>query len=275
MYTTVLDSSVSNEELALRIQRGDRQATELLVVQNESYLKKLAQSHTAWCELDDLKQEGALALLLAAQSFDPAYGTRLLTYATTVIEAAMSDYAARFSLSLSISSSRYHQLRRVVHICTEAEDESEPAILNAVCAELDVSPQVAADLLQESRMLFWTQPLEEAANSANYAEDPAVIYDCRMRWRLLRQLMDEVLKPREMNLVCCYLGIGQPDDKCMTFQELAIRFNYNGPSGAEKVYKTALRKLKENLYSGAYGQWLSIQRAIRDAKAEAAASHSQ
>ena len=54
----------------------------------------------------------------------------------------------------------------------------------------------------------------------------------------------------------------------MTFQELAIRLNYNGPSGAEKAYKGALRKLKKALYSGAYGQWLSIQKAIRKAKAE-------
>lgn len=57
----------------------------------------------------------------------------------------------------------------------------------------------------------------------------------------------------------------------MTFQELAIRLNYNGSSGAEKAYKSALRKLKKELYSGAYGQWLSIQKAINKARAEAEA----
>ncbi len=55
----------------------------------------------------------------------------------------------------------------------------------------------------------------------------------------------------------------------MTFQGLAIRLNYNGPSGAEKAYKAALRKLKKDLYGGAYGRWLSAQKAIRTAKAEA------
>ena len=55
----------------------------------------------------------------------------------------------------------------------------------------------------------------------------------------------------------------------MTFQELAIRLNYNGPSGAEKAYKSALRKLKRDLYGGAYGRWLSAQKTIRAAKAEA------
>lgn len=55
----------------------------------------------------------------------------------------------------------------------------------------------------------------------------------------------------------------------MTFQELAIRLNYNGPSGAEKAYKSAIRKLKQNLHGGAYGMWLDVQRAIREAQRQA------
>ena len=90
-----------------------------------------------------------------------------------------------------------------------------------------------------------------------------------MRRTLLMQRMEEVLTPRELNLVRSYLGIGQPDEVGLTFQELAIRLNYNGPSGAEKAYKAALWKLKRDLYGGAYGRWLSAQKAIRAAKAEA------
>ena len=59
-----------------------------------------------------------------------------------------------------------------------------------------------------------------------------------------------MLTPRELNLVRIYLGIGQPDEVGMTFQELAIYLNYNGPSGAGKAYKAALRKLKRDLYGG-------------------------
>ena len=105
--------------------------------------------------------------------------------------------------------------------------------------------------------------------SVNCGGDPAVAYDRLMRRTLLMQRMEEVLTPRELNLVRSYLGIGQPDEVGMTFQELAIRLNYNGPSGAEKAYKAALRKLKRDLYGGAYGQWLSAQKAVRAAKAEA------
>ena len=90
MYTAAGDCP-GNEELALRVQAGDRSAAELLISRNEGYLIKLALEYTPWCELEDLKQEGALALLEAARRFDPAYGTKLLTYATPMIEAAMTS----------------------------------------------------------------------------------------------------------------------------------------------------------------------------------------
>ena len=57
--------------------------------------------------------------------------------------------------------------------------------------------------------------------------------------------------------------------KGLTQEELAIRLNYNGPSGAEKAYKSAIRKLKKQLNGGTYGQWLSIQEAIQAARREA------
>ena len=59
MYAVAGDCP-GNEELALQIQTGDRSAAELLVARNEGYLTDLAKGHTAWCELEDLKQEGAM-----------------------------------------------------------------------------------------------------------------------------------------------------------------------------------------------------------------------
>lgn len=268
MYTVAGDCP-SNEELALRIQAGDRQAAQLLVSQNEGYITDLALDYVSWCDLEDLKQEGAMALLEAAKRFDSAYRTKLLTYATPAMESAMADYGAQASLSLSIPSSRYDQLRKVAHICVEAEGESEDAIIDAVCGKLEVSSRVAEELLREYRTLFQTRQLGDDVFSISRSGDPARAYDRYIRRTLLLQLMEEVLKPRELNLVRCYLGIGLLDGEGMTFQELAIRLNYNDPSGAEKAYKSALRKLKKKLYSGAYGQWLSIQKAIREARVEA------
>ena len=135
--------------------------------------------------------------------------------------------------------------------------------------ELNVSATVAGALIKEYRTRFCVRQLGDDVFSVNCGGDPAVAYDRLMRRTLLMQQMKKVLTPRELNLVCSYHGICQPDEIGMTFQELAIYLNYNGPSGAEKAYKAALRKLKRDLYDGAYGRWLSAQKAIRAAKAEA------
>ena len=268
MYTVAGDGPC-NEALALRIQAGDKNAAERLISQNEGYLTELTRAYTPWCELEDLKQEAALALLDAARRFDPAYGTKLLTYAAPVMEAAMMDYAARDSSSLSIPISRYNQLRRVAYLCAEGWDASDAELVKVVCGELNVSAKVAGALIKEYRTLFCVRQLGDDVFSVSCGGDPAVAYDRLMRRTLLLQRMEEVLTHRELNLARSYLGIGQPDEVGMTFQELAIRLNYNGPSGAEKAYKAALGKLKKDLYGGAYGRWLSAQKAIRSAKAEA------
>lgn len=270
------DLCPSNEELALRIQDGDLQAAPLLLSQNEGYLTMLA---TSYCEqfsqdflVDDLKQEGALALLDAATRFDPSYGTKLLTYATSAIETAMRDCAAQGSFSLSLPLDRYRQLRQVAFLyATHEQEDAETDLLSAIQEKLEVSAKVAKRLLEEYRTVFQIESLGERVFDLGCGGDPARAYDRFMRRTLILQRMEEVLSPRELNLVRCYLGIGQPNDQGMTLQELAIRLNYNGPSGAEKAYKAAIRKLRKQLNGGAYGQWLSIQNAIRKARADAEA----
>lgn len=265
----------SNEELAQRIQEGDSEAASLLLSQNEGYLTMLAASY---CEqfsqdflVDDLKQEGALALLDAAQRFEPSMGTRLLTYATPAIETAMRDCSAQSSFSLSLPLDRYYQLRQVAFLCATHEQDAEADLLTTIQEKLAVSAKVAKRLLEEYRTVFQIESLGERVFDISFGGDPAKAYDRFVRRTLLLQRMEEVLSPRELNLVRCYLGIGQPNEQGMTFQELAIRLNYNGPSGAEKAYKAAIRKLKKQLNDGAYGQWLSIQKAIRKARADAEA----
>ncbi len=268
MYTVAGDGPC-NEELALRMKAGAKNAAERLVSQNVGYLTDLARAYTPWCKMEDLKQEAALALLDAAERFDPAYGTKLLTYATPAIEAALSDYAARYAFPLSVPTSRGSQIRTVAHLCAEAQNTSEAELTKAVCEKLKVSSKAAEALLKEYQALCRARQLGDDVFSVSCGGDPAVAYDRLVRRTLLMQRMEEVLTPRELNLARSYLGIGQPDEVGMTFQELAIYLNYNGPSGAEKAYKAALRKLKRDLYGGAYGRWLAAQKAIRAAKAEA------
>ena len=271
---TVAGDCPSNEELALRIQGGDKSAAELLLSQNEGVLTSAAiryKSRSRISILEDLKQEGAMALLDAAQSFNPDHSVKFLTYATPVVETAMQDYAARNALSVSLPPNRYYQLRKVAKLCVTNDNNSDEQIISKIQKELRVSEKVARALLLDYLMFFQDIELDVNEFRISIGGDPAKAYDRRMRRVLLFQRMEEVLKPRELTLVRHYHGIGLPNEKGMTFQKLAAQLNYNGPSGAEKAYKAALRKLKKDLHSGIYGQWVSIQRAINKARAEAAA----
>lgn len=265
--------SPTNEELVRRLQNGDGSAPELLLRRNSGYLTALAiryGNNLCGSSLtEDLKQEGAIALLEAAKRFDSAFGNRFLTYATPAIRAAMLDYAAQNALPLSIPTGRYHQLRRVRRLMAEGENAPEAALIPRIMEWLGVSHAAARGLLLECQALFQSVDLGDRVFEVSGGGDPAKAYDRCMRRVLLLQRMEEVLSPRELNLVRYYLGLGQPEEQGMTFQELAIHLNYNGPSGAEKAYKNAIRKLKQNLHGGAYGVWLDVQRAIREAQREA------
>ena len=263
----------TNEELVQRLQGGDPSAAEELLRQNSGYLTVLAKQYDKAVRgpslEEDLKQEGALALLKAAEQFDPSMGNRFLTYATPAIQAAMRDCAAGSTLPLTIPSGRYHQLRQVLRFMAEDEKASEAELLSRIVEKLQVSEPVARSLLLESRTLFQSYDLGDRVFTVSCGGDPAKAYGRQMQMRLLFQRIGEVLSPRELNLVRCYLGIGQPEEQGMTFQELAVRLNYNGPSGAEKAYKNAIRKVKQHLHGGAYGRWLDIQRSLREAQREA------
>ena len=126
------DDSPTNDELVRRLQDGNGSAPELLLRQSSAYLTALAirygRNLCGSSMTEDLKQEGAIALLEAAKRFDSAFGNRFLTYATPAIQTAMLDYAAQNALPLSIPTGRYHQLRGVRRLMAEEENVPEAAL---------------------------------------------------------------------------------------------------------------------------------------------------
>ena len=194
----------TNEELVQRLQAGDASAAEELLRQNSGYLTTLAKQYDRMvCGPslgEDLKQEGALALLKAAGQFDSTMGNRFLTYATPAIQAAMRDCAARSAMPLTIPTGRYHQLRQVLRLMAEKEKASEAELLSHIMESLRVSESVARSLL-ESRMLFQSCALGDQVFEVSGGGDPAKAYDRQMRRNLLFQRIEEILSPREWNLV--------------------------------------------------------------------------
>ena len=52
----------------------------------------------------------------------------------------------------------------------------------------------------------------------------------------------------------------------MTFEELAIRLNFNDPSAAQKAYERAIEKLRQHRDEDDLGVWVRAVEALREAE---------
>ena len=100
----------------------------------------------------------------------------------------------------------------MAYLCAEGWDLSDAELVKVVCGELNVSAKVAGALIKEYWTLFCVRQLGDDVFFVSCGGDPAIAYDRLMRRTLLMQRMEQVLTPRELNLVRSYLGIGQPDE---------------------------------------------------------------
>lgn len=99
---------MSNEQLVTLIKAGENTSENMkvLYLQVKSFIHVMAMRYQGRAELDDLEQEGYLALYPAIDGYDPERGIKFLTYAEYYIRQAMQRYilANKSSLRLSYRS---------------------------------------------------------------------------------------------------------------------------------------------------------------------------
>lgn len=253
---------VTNEVLALAFQLGDVRAGEELLRNVEGLTRhqasKMCQDDSL---LEDLLQEGRAAALAAAGDYDSGRGALFLTYALPRIRAAMVEYLAKASLSVSIPAGRYLRLQRVGKLMKSSAEEKDQ--LAAICQELGVSMGVAQTLRREF-FSFWNStasPDDLNQVGSDFTSDPAYVYEQRLLLKNIAVAVEN-LPARERNLILRYLGL---EGTALNFRELAVLLNYNGPSSAEKAYRRALEMLKAALWEGEYGQYRRVRRMVNRA----------
>lgn len=81
------------EELIIRSQAGDKQATEWLIAENTGLIWSVARRFIGrGAELEDLYQLGCLGFLKAIEGFDQSYGTQFSTYAVPKISGEIRRF---------------------------------------------------------------------------------------------------------------------------------------------------------------------------------------
>ena len=85
---------MTNEELVLRIKAGEDAAKNMEVLYNQvrRFIQAIAWKYRGNGDMEDLEQEGYLALYPAIEGYDPAQGVKFLTYAEYHIRQRMQRY---------------------------------------------------------------------------------------------------------------------------------------------------------------------------------------
>lgn len=105
---------MTNEELVIRIKAGIDPEENMLVLyeQVKAFISSIAWKYRGREEIEDLEQEGYLALYDAIDGYDPNTGYKFLTYAEKWIRQAMGRYIEKNSSSLRISYQSQARLRK-------------------------------------------------------------------------------------------------------------------------------------------------------------------
>ena len=87
-------SAAEEHDLAIRhLRDGDTEAAHRLICANLRFVVKIANEYRGYgLRMLDLVQEGNIGLMMAVKKFDPARGTRLITYAVWWIRAYILRY---------------------------------------------------------------------------------------------------------------------------------------------------------------------------------------
>lgn len=116
---------MTNEQLAARIRSGENVGNNMAALydQVKDFIHAMAYKYHGQGELEDLEQEGFLALYDAIDHYEADQGVKFLTYASHWIRQRMRKYIQNTGSPLRLSAGRQEAIRKYRKFCTEFQAE--------------------------------------------------------------------------------------------------------------------------------------------------------
>lgn len=116
---------MTNEQLAVRIRAGENVGDNMAILydQVKDFIHAMAYKYHGQDELEDLEQEGFLALYDAIDHYEADQGVKFLTYASHWIRQRMQKYIQNTGSPLRLSAGRQKAIRKYRKFCTEFQTE--------------------------------------------------------------------------------------------------------------------------------------------------------
>lgn len=110
---------MENEQLVARIMAGENEAENMLQLwrQNKGFIATIARRYSSGAEMEDLEQEGYIALCEAVQHYDPDRGMSFISYAAFWIKRRMricadNSRTVRLSFNAGDEVRQYQKIMR-------------------------------------------------------------------------------------------------------------------------------------------------------------------
>jgi len=231
-----LISGDNERELAIRIEKGDIEATTLLAKANLRLVVSIAKKYVGRSSdltLLDLIQEGNLGLFKAVEKFDYSKGFKFSTYATWWIRQAITRALADQSRTIRIPVHMVETIAKYKQVVRRlSQDLGRDPLAEEIAVEMNVDVDkihIIENINQDTVSL--EKPIGDDDDKSTLgefiADDKILSPDAEASHRILSDQINEILNdlsPKERKIVEMRNGLGEFDGVMHTLEEVGAEF---------------------------------------------------
>ena len=169
---------MSNEQLVYRIKAGEDTANNMLRLweQNQRFIGMIAVKYSGYAEMDDLKQEGYLALCEAVRHYNSDQAVPFINYAAFYIRQGMQRYIENFGSCIRIPVHRQQSVKKYKKIVAEYQKKYGVSPSDAEIRSLMGVSREVLDNIKESAVMGRIESLSKPVNESEdtFLEDMIV-----------------------------------------------------------------------------------------------------
>ena len=236
-------------ELAVRIEKGDKEAMKELVEANLRFVVSVAKKYQGnGLSLSDIINEGNLGLIKASKRFDPSRGFKFISYAVWWIRQAILQALAEQGRLIRLPLNRVGTITKITKAAEklEAEIGRQPKV-EEISHQLDIGTNEVFNALQYSRRhSSLDAPFSDGEDSSliNVIQDEQEknpdnkVMDTSMKEEIASAL--STLTDRERSVIEMYFGINR--DRSFTLNEIGEQFSLTRER-VRQIKEKAIRRL--------------------------------
>lgn len=210
----------------------------------------------------DIKQAYTMGIWDALQKYDSNRGVPFIVYKEYDAMREVYDYLRTAKAQLSIpSNDEYRLLRKIMRLYAEHENKYDEDTVRNIAGQTDTSEKTVREMIQAGLRLtqfvdYYREYADEEAEETREevaSDGSSETETLFFRLERANAVMDafEHLDYRERAVVSAHLGFCMEcysiKNKGEPFIDIAIDHGLSSPDTADKIYRRALRKMKENL----------------------------